>query len=351
VPHLHDLGLAQVLEPAPAVDFATEDGSVLLEVKAGFAGFRELDSAVMQLALTCQRLRPARAILGVWSGKLSVAGIRERWLSLMSVLTAAVRERLQLVVASKDELLAIPHDDRGIGIARALRSAGEKLPPAARRPPRSHEVLKVLVLRWLRREPPIAIHDLQAVTGLSHPSVSVQLRALGPVIGRESNRSVTLREFPTQAWEELIALGPRVRQSHGFADRSGRPGSLGALVQRVRRQPWKHVAVGGVVAARNRWHTAIDLAGTPRLDLEVHAPHGPPDLEFIARLDPALQPARPEDVPVLVVHAVTRTEAMFASDEHGGPPWADPVEVLLDLADLRLGAQADELVRHLRARR
>jgi hypothetical protein len=47
---------------------------------------------------------------------------------------------------------------------------------------------------------------------------------------------------------------------------------------------------------------------------------------------------------VLAVHVVARPESYF----EGGI--ADPVEVLLDLTDLRLTVQAEELIRHLRRR-
>jgi hypothetical protein len=44
---------------------------------------------------------------------------------------------------------------------------------------------------------------------------------------------------------------------------------------------------------------------------------------------------------------VRRAQSLW---EPGNPTWADPVECLLDLHDLRLGSQAREFVEFLRSR-
>ena len=66
------------------------------------------------------------------------------------------------------------------------------------------------------------------------------------------------------------------------------------------------------------------------------------------RLDPALVPAPSGTPPVLVLHTIPRAQSLFTQD---GLPWADPVEVLLDLHELRLLAQAEEMIRFLRSSR
>jgi hypothetical protein len=71
------------------------------------------------------------------------------------------------------------------------------------------------------------------------------------------------------------------------------------------------------------------------------------DTAFVAMLDPALVLAPPGTPSLLVLHAVPRAESLFVPVD-SGPPWADPVEALLDLYDLRLIEQADDLVRALR---
>lgn len=71
------------------------------------------------------------------------------------------------------------------------------------------------------------------------------------------------------------------------------------------------------------------------------------DLDFIRRLDPALSPTTKAHAAALVVHAVPRAVSLFETDPSEGVPWADPVEILLDLHELRLSAQADAFIRHL----
>ena len=278
--------------------------------------------------------------------------MRRAWSEWISVLAPDVADRLQLVMVSADAQVVIPEDESGRTIARALHTASAALESAAAhaRPDRSYEVLKILLVRWLRREPPISMHELQAQSGLSHPTVALRLRELGDQVRRRSNRSVELSEFPTSTWAELVALSPRVRRSVGFVDRSGRSGDLAAMLERLGRQQPPHVAVGGVVAARH-WQPTFDLDGIPRLDLELHAPDGVAQLEFLRRLDPALTPADGRSVPTVVVHLVTRASSLFTDDPDRRLPWADPVEVLLDLNQLRLTQQAEAFVWEWRGRR
>jgi hypothetical protein len=242
-----------------------------------------------------------------------------------------------------------PVDQLGRQIAAVLRIAAETSEPAGPRPDLSYEVLKILLLRWLRLDAPISMGELQEQTGLSHPTVAKRIRELGNLIERTSNRSVRLREFPARPWAELVALSPRVRKTTGFEDGSGRSGDLSALVARIQRQRPPHVALGGVVGARH-WQPDFDLAGIPRVDLELHAPMGSADLRFVSRIDPALVPARSGGAPILAVHVVTRAASLFEVDNGKGTPWADPVEILLDLHQLRLHKQADDFMRYWRKR-
>ncbi len=326
------------------IDLASQDSSIVIEIKIVTGAARDLSAGIMHLARACKITDAKHAIFAIWAPRVSAARVRAEWDSNISVLAPQIGRRLQLVMASPNAEVLIPDDTLGRRIVAAVRSAAERLDDDVKRPDRSHEVFKVLLVRWLRGDEPIAIGDLQRHTGLSHPSVSAGLRALGDAVERTTNRSVFLREFPLRAWERLVALAPWVRQSRGFKDSSGRPTNIGALVQRARRQKRADIAIGGVVAAREL-QPDFDLAGIPRLDLEILAPHGTADLSFVERLDPALTPASIEDAGVvLAVHVVARPEAYFVDG------LADPVEVLLDLTDLRLTMQAEELMRHLRRR-
>lgn len=335
-----------------SVDLETADQRTILEIKASRdGGPGDLSAAATRLAVACHRQRAERAILAWWCSRFATERVRQAWTDVTEVMSPAIARRLQLVMVTPDAQLVLPEGGPATDVVAALREAaatGEALEPVTR-PDRSYEVLKILLLRWLRRDPPIPMRELQAQSGLSHPTAASRVRELGESIERTSNRSVALREVPVRAWTELLALSTKVRQSTGFEDRSGRPPDLGAVLARLRRQRPAQVALGGVVAARH-WQGDFDLDGVPRLDLEIHAPLGHPDLRFVSRLDPALSPVRPGAAPLLVVHVVTRAVSHFERAASDGLPWADAVETLLDLHQMRLYRQADEFMRHWRAR-
>jgi hypothetical protein len=59
----------------------------------------------------------------------------------------------------------------------------------------------------------------------------------------------------------------------------------------------------------------------------------------------------PRESAIVVLHLVQRADPLFEPDPKGGLPYADPVETLLDLHELRLANQADQMIERLRARR
>lgn len=359
---LMEQALASALEPLDLLpnaggsdagfDFATPDLHTILQLKVSSTGpLRGLAARATQLALAASLPTVKRAIVAWWSASFSPQEIGSEWERVLSVFSPEIKIKLQLVLVSPANDVISPVDDLGRQVAVALRHAAAAVPDqlTVSRPDLSYEVLKILLLRWLRGDPPIAMGELQAQTGLTHPTVGKRIRELGPDIERTPNRSVRLRAFPTRAWAELVALSLRVRQTVGFEDRSGRSGDLSALVGRIQRQRPSNVALGGVVGARH-WQPEFDLVGIPRVDLELHAPLGNADLRFVSRIDPALMPARPEVAPVLAVHVVIRAASLFEGSERA-LPWADPVEILLDLYQLKLHKQADDFIRFWRKQR
>ena len=328
----------------PIGDFSSTDGSIL-DVKDAQSGVRDLRAAVAELALRTRDTSAPRAVLLIRGARMSAAGLREEWARLLTVLAPSVADRLRLVAVLEEDVVLVPDEPWMRELADRVSDAGR---PQARsaRVDRSFEVMRVLLSRWLLHRGRIGVGELQRQTGLSHPSVSKGLAALGPALDRHRDRSVALRAFPREAWSQLVALAPKVRQTTAFVDESGRGGDPQRLLDRLRRAPPPGVAIAGVVAARH-WNPALDLEGLPRLDLSLHSPAGGTDTAFVARLDPALIPAPAGTPPLLVVHSVPRADSLFVPDD-AGLPWADPVEALLDLYELRLIEQADDLVRALR---
>ncbi len=336
-------GMAEVGVDGP--DFVSPGGSLLVEVKVGQGGARDLRAAVAQLALHARDFPEARVVLLLLRARMSATGLRAEWDRLQTVLLPEIASRLGLVALLEGDSVIAPDDE-------ALRTLAENAAEVAietkrARVDRSFEVMRVLLARWLLGQGRIAIGELQRQTGLSHPSVSKGLAALGDTVERRSDRGAVLRTFPQERWSQLLALAPTIRQTAPFVDQSGRGGDPQRLLDRLSRALPAGVAVGGVVAARH-WHPGLDLHGLPRLDVSVHAPEGLMDKGFVERLDPALVPAPVGAPPLLVLHAVPRSESLFAQDGGAPPRIADPVEALLDLHELRLVDQADALLRHLR---
>lgn len=332
---LEPIGLQPGTSDQP--DFATSDGSTILEIKDGQGGVRDLRAAVAQLALYARDPQVQRAILLVRDARMSNTGIREEWQQILSILVPGITRKLELIALLGDTPVLLPENIYLRDLAHRVGATSRQSLP---RPDRSFEVMRVLLTRWLQNQGPISLKALGEQTGLSHPTVRKGLADLDV----EQDRGVVLRKFPQAAWSRLLAMAPLVRQTQAFVDQSGRGADPHGLLRRLARCPPMGVAVAGVAAAHH-WHPGFDLEGLPRLDLSVHQAED----DFVRRLDPALVLAPPGAPPVLVLHIIPRAASLFV--ESNGLPWADPVEVLLDLHELRLLEQADAMMRFLRSSR
>lgn len=333
----------------------SRDGRRLLDLQLRLQGVRDLHAAFLQLARDVSGApRAARGILAAWAPGPSNDRIAREWRAAVDLLKPAIARRMALVVARPEGCLSLP-EDRDLGrIGEALRSHLGKIeaPPREHQPGISRklfEVFKVLLHQALLGRGPVAIGELMRRTGCSYPTVAEAIRRLekSQEIARRSNRSVQLKGFPEKTWPEILALSGTLRGTRCYADSSGRPADPMALLRRLQQAPRPHVAVGGVQAARH-YDLHFDLRGLPRLDLAVHVAPGAGDLNFLGPLDPALKRVDP-GAPgvVLAVHPLSRAEACFEKNPGGRIDWADPVETLLDLHELRLTGQAERLLKRL----
>ena len=149
-------------------------------------------------------------------------------------------------------------------------------------------------------------------------------------------------------FEQAVSLGGVLRRTRWFVDKSGRAPDPTALLRRLEKRGPENVAIGGVTAARHL-DPAFDLHGAPRLDLTIWAPDGAPyDASFVSEVDPGLRESPEKEGAVLAVHRLSRAQPLFERRD-GMLPYADPVEILLDLHEIALIPQADSLVRTLRS--
>lgn len=377
-----------VQSSSAGIDLERPDGGFVVSVKASSGrGLRDVRAGVMQLAMVLGRRPKARGCF-VWRVP-RLPGLESEWAQMHSVLRPHIGRRLALVAVAttadpSSRAFASEVSPETTAILEALQPRGG--PAAASdgawaralrdtpREPRWIAIAKVLMVRALLGQGPIARGALCEQAGCTLPTLAKALEGMGPRIQRRANRSVGFAEFPRQLFHEVATLSsssaaqPGVRTRLHYVDRSGQAPDPAALARRLAKLRPPHVAFGGVVGARH-WDPSFDLHGTPRLDLVLHIPQddavdaGVVELDFMRRLDPALALVRHGSegattdeadgvalravAPAVVIHAVRRPVDLFEPDPRGGLPWADPVEVLLDLHELRLVEQSEALIAHL----
>jgi len=275
--------------------------------------------------------------------------LREEWHGIEALFRQEIMKRITLVILREDapdQVLGLLSDVEQDCIEPVSKRARQRAFRPMRRPSEAFfDILRVLLVHWFRKSGPLTSKELAEQTGFSYPTIANTLERLEPRLNRHSDRRMELSAFPKESWFKLVAQADKARASQGFIDPSGRPRSPEVLLERLRDLGREDIAVAGVLGARH-YLPGLDLVGSPRLDLVVHARRlgGPPT--FVRRLDPALKPAGRGEPCQVVVHTLFRPEPFFSQPENG-IRWADEVECLLDLHEMRLESQALEFVERL----
>ena len=215
--------------------------------------------------------------------------------------------------------------------------------PRVARADASFVVRKILLNHWLTDGHFVTADWLARTSGYTYPTVANVLRSLGSLIERGSDRRFRLRWFPQEELVRLVAMSDRARATARYTDRSGQPRPPEAHLARLEKLNLPGLAIGGVLGAKH-YFPDLDLVGTPHLDISLHARDPRIDLDFIGKLDPALQRVQdPLEPASVAVHNVYHANSLFVPRE-GGLEWADPVECLLDLYEARLEIQAAQFL-------
>ena len=212
-----------------------------------------------------------------------------------------------------------------------------------------HVVLGWLFLSWLRGMGFQSTDELCDAIGASYPTVAGVIKPLDAagLIERGRGRSVALSRFPIDEWRRWLVAGESARRAIYFKDQSGQPRSVYALADRFLSLKKPNMAIGGVMGAMH-YYPSLDISAAPRLDLTMLVEKdGPLDLKFVRRLDAALKQCDgPDPSAILVIHLLPRKQGCFERDDEGRV-WADPVECMADLHEMRLDAQAQDMLRAL----
>lgn len=327
-------------------------GKAVFEVLSEVQSASRLQAATMQLARIVAGQAQRTGILVLDRPALTRERLHAEWASAGAILKPEVFTRLKLVITRDEEPPLAAWGEisaaQSAALRRVLSQHHRRRASGGARGPRwaFFDVLRVLLVHWFRRTGPLTSKQLCAQCGVAYPTLAAALAKLKPHLYRSSDRRVELCSFPTDAWLKLTSQADEIRQSHAYTDRSGQPRPLERLLERLYNLAPAGVAVGGVPAARY-YLPGLDLVGTPRLDLVVHA-EGPTLVPgWLRRLDAGLKPARHGEPARVVVHHLARPTPFFVQ-EASRLPWADEVECVLDLLSARLLPQASELLEHLK---
>lgn len=331
------------------IDYQTDVviGNTLIEVKRGTDAVNVVRTGLMQLAYAlADRGGETDAFLVLVDPKITAQRLVKEQQYAERTLNSKVVGRLHVITYRDGKFHGLPPGFNLTAREKLERMIGKELERGGTRIPSVrvyYELLRILIHQWLRNNGPMTADWLARTAGCSYPTVAKALDQLGPAIKRHTDRRFELAYFPRDEWARLVAVSDRARGTRRYADRSGQPRSPESLLHRVQQFDQPNLAIGGVFGAKH-YYPNLDLVGSPRLDLTIHCPGHDADLSFVERLDPALKKTEDTREPAsLVLHFIRRDTSLF-EPRADGLLWADPVECLLDLHEMRLESQARELL-------
>lgn len=339
----------KISKPRLQYEVDAEVGDALIEVKIGVDSHRTLNTVLVKLAYILGERPGFRGFLVLVDSAISRPRLHDEWLRATKILRPDVLERLHLCVVKHGSVQGVP-ETPDAETQRTIMEVVEKertatAPRSSRSTEPFYDILRILINQWFKQAGPLTSRWLAEAAGCTYPTVASALEKLEKYLTRHSDRRVELKAFPKDEWSRLVANSDKVRQTLRFADHSGQPRSIESLVSRFERVRTDDIAIGGVLGARRRY-PALDLIGTPRLDLTIHCRTRKLDLAFLRQLDPALKPASYDEPARLVIHTLRYPHTFFEKAPDGSV-WADPVECLLDLHEMRLESQAKEFLQFL----
>ncbi len=314
---------------------------------------RTLQEAVIKAARELAGEPAKEALLVLINPDITAPRLEQERQAFHLILRPDIRKRLHIVESRNRTLTGLP-TSVSPEIKRALDNLKTQTTSSTAEylgtPDFNYTISQILFHQYFRNAGPMTGRWLAQTTGCSYPTVAQTLEQFKTRLTRHSNRTFELRSFHESQWDRLLVNSTQGRHTIRYVDASGSPRSPENLFNRFQKLAHPQIAVGGTFAAAHAF-PEFNLIGNPRLDLTIHCPESSFDLSFIKEsLDPALKRADPTVIGAnVVLHFVRRRESLFISS--AGTQWADPVECLLDLADMRLVEQADQYYRHLESLR
>lgn len=296
---------AWILEDLVGVRADAVLGNSVFEVLVEPRDLRRLRAALMDIARYSGGSANRRGILVLDEPGVSESRLLEEWEGTRSIFRPEILDRLAMVIhrgGKPDQIIGQMSAEERDSVEAVVGHSRLNQSRSARRPSEAFfDVLRIRMVSWFRKSGPQTSKELGEQAGFSYPTISAALEKLEPYLTRHSDRRVELRSFPRDAWFKLVAQSEKVRSSQGYSGRSGRPRPAEVLLGRLRELGRNDIGVSGVLGARHYMPgldmPGLDLIGTPRLDLVVHAKQGREGKDFLRRLDPALKPSERGEVP------------------------------------------------------
>jgi hypothetical protein len=326
-------------------------GDILIEIKRT-NNVRDIRSALLALAyLLADESDTTRAICVLTQSKLSQKRLNEELEHFRWLVRREVGERIELTHfediergLSSSIIGNTPSFILWITDLVAHEVAGSRFSRQA--------VISAMALLWLRGAGPMTTKSLQEKCGASYPTVAAAISELSQLdlIEQQSDRRVSLRYLPMDRWVQMVQKHAEARKVHRYIDPTGQmrtPDVLMARLFKLQQQGIaQQVGVGGVLGAR-RYFPDLDITASPRLDLSVY---GDGDLEFVRRLDAALEPTKDSRAKAhVIVHVTAEPENFLERDSRGS--WASEMECSADLIELGLVREVQEMFETLRQQR
>lgn len=310
---------------------------ILEKQLANVRSTRDLRAEILDLAAAAaDGNRPAR--LNVISPVISAHTVQTEWNRVMPAIAEAVRSLISISINEGGPTLR----DATIALAK---------------PNYTYELLRLLVGASLENDGPQPLVRLMDKIGASQTPIRAALMSLRAAELIPSTRWIEV--IPEQlSTETLSRIGALPQMLRFRFERGAQIKSPDLLLDRARSllqqggpTEWRAFALSGAPVAQMD-APALDLVGTPRLDLVAHLDREVDtfDTDLLRWLDDGLEPESNVLAPAPVVITLVRAKQEFTRTL-GDPPVrsAHPMDVLLSLLDLGLRDRAIQYAKAVRA--
>ncbi len=348
--------MAKPTKPVPAHPNSAnilEVGPTSITSLHDMRSIRTLQEAVVKAARNLASNPGRDALLLLINPDITAPRLKDERAAFDQILRPEIRKRLHIVESRNQTLHGLPRD-ASPELQRAISNLAQTTTKPSTTehlgiPDYNFTISQIIFHQWLKNAGPMTGRQLAKIAGCSYPTVVRALQQFKTRLKRHSNRTFEMSSFHDTQWQRMLANSETGRHTIRYVDVSGSPRSPENLFKRVQKLNNPAIAVGGTFAAAHAFRE-FNLIGNPRLDLTIHCPQDSFDLDFIDDIDVGLKRSDDLQYPAnLVLHFIRRRESFFTTS--AGTQWADPIECLMDLADLRLVEQADQYYEYLLTKR